>query len=298
MVGIGMMWSSSFDLHCHTTHSDGALSVEELADAMAMQQVRVWSITDHDTIASWDEAKVAAKKHNMRFIPGVELTCDVGLPSDEDVLKTKGLSRAASSWHLLAYFPYDPIAEGLEKFCEWLSPLRDDRVPRMLEMIDKVNGFGMPLNPDDVLSRAEGSVGRPHLAEAMVDAGHVESVNEAFEKWIGDGRPCNVERPKPSIAHVTALVHAAGGITSLAHPRYYGVDYETLIQHLKASGVDAVEAFHRSHTDDDRHRLWNLAKHYGLGVTVGSDFHSFERGHRPGNMPVVVKNLPELIASE
>lgn len=293
-----MMWSSSFDLHCHTTHSDGALSVEELADAMAMQQVRVWSITDHDTIASWDEAKVAAKKHNMRFIPGVELTCDVGLPSDEDVLKTKGLSRAASSWHLLAYFPYDPIAEGLEKFCEWLSPLRDDRVPRMLEMIDKVNGFGMPINPDDVLSKAEGSVGRPHLAEAMVDAGHVESVNEAFEKWIGDGRPCNVERPKPSIADVTALVHAAGGITSLAHPRYYGVDYETLIQHLKASGVDAVEAFHRSHTDDDRHRLWNLAKHYGLGVTVGSDFHSFERGHRPGNMPVVVKNLPELIASE
>ena len=293
-----MMWSSSFDLHCHTTHSDGALSVEELADAMAMQQVRVWSITDHDTIASWDEAKVAAKKHNMRFIPGVELTCDVGLPSDEDVLKTKGLSRAASSWHLLAYFPYDPIPEGLEKFCEWLSPLRDDRVPRMLEMIDKVNGFGMPINPDDVLSRAEGSVGRPHLAEAMVDAGHVESVNEAFEKWIGDGRPCNVERPKPSIAHVTALVHAAGGITSLAHPRYYGVDYETLIQHLKASGVDAVEAFHRSHTDYDRHRLWNLAKHYGLGVTVGSDFHSFERGHRPGNMPVVVKNLPELIASE
>ena len=293
-----MMWSSSFDLHCHTTHSDGALSVEELADAMAMQQVRVWSITDHDTIASWDEAKVAAKKHNMRFIPGVELTCDVGLPSDEDVLKTKGLSRAASSWHLLAYFPYDPIPGGLEKFCEWLSPLRDDRVPRMLEMIDKVNGFGMPLNPDDVLSRAEGSVGRPHLAEAMVDAGHVESVNEAFEKWIGDGRPCNVERPKPSIADVTALVHAAGGITSLAHPRYYGVDYETLIQHLKASGVDAVEAFHRSHTDNDRHLLWNLAKQYGLGVTVGSDFHSFERGHRPGNMPVVVKNLPELIASE
>ena len=156
----------------------------------------------------------------------------------------------------------------------------------------------MPINPDDVLSKAEGSVGRPHLAEAMVDAGHVESVNEAFQKWIGDGRPCNVERPKPSIADVTALVHAAGGITSLAHPRYYGVDYETLIQHLKASGVDAVEAFHRSHTDNDRHRLWNLAKHYGLGVTVGSDFHSFERGHRPGNMPVVVKNLPELIASE
>ena len=92
-------------------------------------------------------------------------------------------------------------------------------------------------------------------------------------------------------------VHAAGGITSLAHPRYYGVDYETLIQHLKASNVDAIEAFHRSHSDDDRHRLWKLAEAYGLGVTVGSDFHSFNGGHRPGHMPVVINALPELISS-
>ena len=82
------MWSSSFDLHCHTTHSDGALSVEELADAMAMQQVRVWSLTDHDTIAGWDEARAAAaKERNIRFVPGVELTCAVELPWDENILE-------------------------------------------------------------------------------------------------------------------------------------------------------------------------------------------------------------------
>ena len=291
------MWSSSFDLHCHTTHSDGALSVEELADAMAMQQVRVWSLTDHDTIAGWDEAKAAAKERNIRFVPGVELTCAVELPWDENILEASSRNRPPSSWHLLAYFPYDPNPEGLKKFQEWLSPLQDDRVPRMLEIIDKVNGFGMKIEATDVLSRAKGSVGRPHLAMAMVDAGHVESIDQAFEEWLGDGRPCNVERPKPSLAEATALVHAAGGITSLAHPRYYGVDYATLIQHLKASGVDAIEAFHRSHSDDERHQLWKLAEQYGLAITVGSDFHSFRGGHRPGHMPVVVKSLPALISS-
>jgi len=291
------MWSSSFDLHCHTTHSDGALSVEELADAMAKQQVRVWSLTDHDTIAGWDEAKAAAQERNIRFIPGVELTCAVELPWDENILEASSRNRPPSSWHLLAYFPYDPNPEGLKKFQEWLSPLQDDRIPRMLEIIDKVNGFGMKIEASDVLSRAKGSVGRPHLAMAMVDAGHVDSIDQAFEEWLGDGRPCNVERPKPSLAEATALVHAAGGITSLAHPRYYGVDYATLIQHLKASGVDAIEAFHRSHSDDERHQLWKLAEQYGLGITVGSDFHSFRGGHRPGHMPVVVKSLPTLISS-
>ena len=291
------MWSSSFDLHCHTTHSDGSLSVDELADAMAQQSVTVWSLTDHDTIAGWGEARIAAKERNITFVPGVELTCDVELPWDETILETNSRNRPPSSWHLLAYFPYEPNSEGMKKFEEWLSPLHEDRVPRMLEMIDKVNAFGMAIEAQDVLSRAKGSVGRPHLAMAMIDAGYVESMDEAFEKWLGDGRPCNVERPKPSLAEATALVHAAGGITSLAHPRYYGVEYETLIQHLKASKVDAIEAFHRSQSDDERHRLWELAEQYGLNVTVGSDFHSFRGGHRPGHMPVIVKSLPELISS-
>ena len=102
---------------------------------------------------------------------------------------------------------------------------------------------------------------------------------------------------KPSLAEASALVHAAGGITSLAHPRYYGVDYETLIQHLKASKVDAIEAFHRSQSDEERYRIWKLAEQYNLRVTVGSDFHSFRGGHRPGHMPVIVRSLPELISS-
>ena len=171
-----MEWSERYDLHSHTTHSDGSLSVEELALNMASEGVHVWSLTDHDTISGWKEAKISAAKHGIQFVPGVELTCDVELPWDEEILSQSGRDRSPTSWHLLAYFPYDPNPEGLRLFKEWLDPLQDDRVPRMLEMIQLVNGFGMKIEVDDVLNRAQGSVGRPHLAQAMVDAGHVLSL--------------------------------------------------------------------------------------------------------------------------
>ena len=293
-----MEWSERYDLHSHTTHSDGSLSVEDLASSMASEGVHVWSLTDHDTISGWDEAKISASNHGIRFVPGVELTCDVELPWDEDMLSESGRDRSPTSWHLLAYFPYHPNPEGLQLFKEWLEPLQNDRVPRMLEMIQLVNGFGMKIEVDDVLNRAQGSVGRPHLAQAMVDAGHVSSMNEAFDLWLGDGRPCSVIRPKPSLAEASRLVHAAGGITSLAHPRYYGVEYERLVQHLKESKVDAIEAFHRSHSDEERHSIWQAATKAGLGVTVGSDFHTPNWGHRPGHMPVIELALPALIVSE
>jgi predicted metal-dependent phosphoesterase TrpH len=265
---------------------------------MASEGVHVWSLTDHDTISGWDEAKISASNHGIRFVPGVELTCDVELPWDEDMLSESGRDRSPTSWHLLAYFPYHPNPEGLQLFKEWLDPLQNDRVPRMLEMIQLVNGFGMKIEVDDVLNRAQGSVGRPHLAQAMIDAGHVSSMNEAFDLWLGDGRPCSVIRPKPSLAEASRLVHAAGGITSLAHPRYYGVEYERLVQHLKESKVDAIEAFHRSHSDEERHSIWQAATKAGLGVTVGSDFHTPKWGHRPGHMPVIESALPALIVSE
>ena len=97
------MWSSSFDLHCHTTHSDGSLSVDELADAMSEQSVTVWSLTDHDTIAGWDEARIAASQRGIAFIPGVELTCDVELPWDDGILKANARQRPplhGISWHI------------------------------------------------------------------------------------------------------------------------------------------------------------------------------------------------------
>ena len=126
------MWTSSFDLHCHTTHSDGSLSVDELADEMAKQQVKVWSLTDHDTIAGWDEARIAASERGIKFIPGSNSRAMLNYRGTWNTLEANSRNRPPSSWHLLAYFPTEPLEDGLKQFEAWLSPLHEDRVPRML----------------------------------------------------------------------------------------------------------------------------------------------------------------------
>ena len=129
-----------------------------------------------------------------------------------------------------------------------------------------------------------------HLAQAMVDLGYVSSKQEAFETWIGDGLPGFVPHKKPTIAEAVEAVKAAGGITSLAHPLYYGVSTPTLLQTLHALGVDAVEAV-RSHNDAYRHELTEEAKRHGMSVSVGSDFHGLSYQARPGNMPHQIECL-------
>ena len=140
----------------------------------------------------------------------------------------------------------------------------------MRAMCARLESLGMAINIEDVLAKAEGSVGRPHLAEAMVELGYVSSKQEAFETWIGDGLPAFVPHEKPTVIEAVEAVKAAGGITSLAHPLYYGVSTPTLLRTLHGLGVDAVEAVHRSHTDAYRHELTEEAKQYGMSVSVGS----------------------------
>ncbi|MBL6806648.1 MAG: hypothetical protein ISQ54_04200 [Candidatus Poseidonia sp.] len=153
----------------------------------------------------------------------------------------------------------------------------------------------MPVNIDDVLARADGSVGRPHLAEEMVKLGYVESKHEAFERWLGDGLPAFVAHEKPTIAEAVEAVKAAGGFTSLAHPLYYGVDVPVLMNTLQDLGVDAVEAVHRSHDDMYRHSLMIAASDRDMGITVGSDFHGLDYQQHPGSMPVMIDALHPML---
>ena len=196
-------------------------------------------------------------QRGIAFVPGVELTCDVELPWDEGILRRMPV--IVHRLHgIFCLFSIRTDCRRSEEIEEWLAPFHEDEFLECL-MIDKVNTFGMAIDAEDVMSRAKGSVGRPHLALAMMDAGYVESMDEAFENGLEmEGHAMlNVQ----TIAcRSNSIVHAAGGITSLAHPRYYGVEYEALIQHLKDSNVDAIEAFHRSHSDEERHRLWMLAE--------------------------------------
>lgn len=268
------MWTESVDLHSHSWHSDGLWSPGEMAKRAYDSGVRVWSLTDHDTNTGWPEAIEACKNIGMKFIPGVEITCEVAIQSE---------THNPTSWHLLAYFP-----DGAsDEFTNWLTELRDARVPRMKMMLAALKEHGHDISLEDVAKHAEGSLGRPHLARAMVEQGIVESVQEAFEEWIGDSGPAFRERPLPSIAEAVSTVHQAGGITSLAHPIYYGIDTETLIPVLLKLGVDCIEAMHNSHPDSYRLELMQQ----GMPITVGGDSHGTERRPSPGRMVVPIKHL-------
>ena len=288
------MWTQTHDLHSHSIHSDGEHEVATVARLMKQEGVRVWSLTDHDTTSGWKEAQEAANAEALLFVPGVEITCEPALKPEPKQLEKTGRDRASASWHLLAFFPHhQPGADQpeVEAFKAWLLPKQDGRQPRMRAMCQRLTELGMPVNVEDVIQRASGSVGRPHLAEAMVELGYVSSKQAAFETWIGDGLPAFVPHEKPTVIEAVEAVKAAGGITSLAHPLYYGVSTPTLLRTLHGLGVDAVEAVHRSHTDAYRHELTEEAKQYGMSVSVGSDFHGLSYQSRPGNMPHQVERL-------
>ena len=293
-----MQWSEQYDLHGHSTHSDGELSVSQLAQKIKDEGVKVWSLTDHDIISGWSEASIEAKKRDLKFIPGVEITCIPGLPAEAIVLEKEGRDRATTSWHLLAYFPnYEPntISPSMTAFSEWLEPFAEGRIGRMKRMVEKVNQLGMEISFDAVMARSSGAVGRPHLAKEMIEKGYADSVQQVFDEWLGDGCPAHVEKRKPTIVEAVKVIHEAGGICSLAHPIYYGIETDDLLSFIDNAGVDAVEAFHRSHPDSYRMELWESAVKLGLKVTCGLDYHGPSYQARPGHMSVPSTSLPEQI---
>lgn len=298
MSEVEMMWTQRFDLHSHSTNSDGQHEVAHVAELMRQQGVKVWALTDHDTTNGWERAAIEASSRGIQFVPGVEITCTPACPPMPQILEAQGRERASSSWHLLAYFPkHNPATneQSIDSFKQWLMPRQLGREPRMRLMCDRLGALGMPVNIDDVLARADGSVGRPHLAEEMVKLGYVQTKQEAFEQWLGDGLPAFVAHEKPTIEEAVQAVKAAGGFTSLAHPVYYGVEVTRLMNTLQDLGVDAVEAVHRSHDDMYRHSLMIAASDRDMGITVGSDFHGLDYQQHPGSMPVMIDALHPML---
>ncbi|CAI8174088.1 MAG: 5'-3' exoribonuclease [Methanobacteriota archaeon] len=276
------MWTQLVDLHSHSHHSDGLWSPAEMAKRAHANGVKVWSLTDHDTSAGWSEAQIEAERLGIKFVPGVEITCAVELEPEKSLLEERQLSEP-SSWHVLAYFP-----EGCsEEFESWLESQKEARLPRMIAMIEALEKLGHIIDLEDVKKHAEGSLGRPHLARTMVEYGIVESVQQAFDEWIGDDGPAYRSRPLPSVGDAIEMVHEHGGITSLAHSKYYCIQDEVLMAHLVKIGMDCIEAFHHSHSDSMRYNLMN----YGMPVTVGGDSHGTERRPSPGGMLVPIKHL-------
>lgn len=249
------------DLHLHTTASDGALTPSTLVARARNAGVRTMSVTDHDTLAGLTEAAEASASSGIRLVPGVEITA----------------VRRGRDVHLLAYF-FDLTDSGLLTF---LTEQRRDRLRRVREVADRLAALGLPIDIEPLLTSAEArpgrSIGRPQIADALVAAGHACDRNEAFDRWLGNGRPAFVARAGAAPEEVIAIVLRAGGLVSLAHPGLTGID--EAVPGLAAAGLTALEAVHGDHDAATEARYREMAACYGLAVSGGSDFHA-DSGHR------------------
>jgi predicted metal-dependent phosphoesterase TrpH len=241
------------DLHTHSLRSDGALEPGALVERAAQRGVRIQALADHDTLAGVAEAMAVGERLGVRVIPATELNTE-------------------SEWgdvHILGYF-LDPADAGLEDRLRWL---REHRGRRIELMVEKLNALGYPIALERVMEIAQGgSLGRPHLAQALFEAGHVPTYDSAFGTLIAKGAPAYVSRIGLSPLEAVQLVVAHGGVPSLAHP-FTVVGIEELMPLIVAAGLAGIEAHYGSHPPATTAACLSLAHRYTLIPTGGSDFH-------------------------
>ncbi len=242
------------DLHAHSTASDGELDPAALVRLALERGVSVLALTDHDTAAGIDAAVVASRGTSLEVIPGVELSADV--PQAEV--------------HVLGYFVdwHDPYFESM------LVKFRDGRYGRAEKMTQKLAKLGAPVSFDRVKEIAgDASIGRPHVAQALLEAGHVATISEAFDKYIGRNGPAYVERFRLTPEDAVALILQAGGVPVLAHPR----EVTGYVEPMVRAGMLGLEVYYGSYDDQTIQGLVHLARQYGLVMTGGSDFHGLNK---------------------
>jgi 3',5'-nucleoside bisphosphate phosphatase len=262
------------DLHTHSIASDGALTPTELIARAAERGVRIQAIADHDTLLGVAEAMAEGERRGVRVIPATELNTE-------------------SEWgdvHVLAYF-VDPHDAALEERLRWL---RGNRGRRIDLMVEKLNALGYAVSLDRVREIARGgSLGRPHLAQALFEAGHVPTYDSAFDTLISKDSPAYVSRVGLAPLEAVALVRSHGGVPSLAHPGTV-IDLERLLPLLVEEGLIGMECYYPSHTPAFTAMCLRLSVRYGLVPTGGSDFHG--RGDHGSDLGGVFVP-PECIAS-
>ncbi len=241
------------DLHTHTTASDGANSARALVRLAHVKGLQALAISDHDTTDALDEAIAAGHELGVEVVPAVEMSTDVG---DGEV-------------HILGYF----IRYHDEQFQSLLHTLRQARLGRARKMVDKLAALGMQLDWQSVKSFAgDGSVGRPHVAKAMVEAGYVPDIKSAFNRYIGRNGPAYVERYKLTPAEAVQSIRAVDGLAVIAHP-LDGAGSIPMIAPLAAAGLGGMECYYTGYTSDQIALLETIAHKYGLVTSGGSDFH-------------------------
>ena len=252
-----MQLSKRYDLHTHSTVSDGTFTPKELIDLASSIELSGLSITDHDTIDAYtDELFTYAQEKNIEIIPGVEFSScyqDTGI-------------------HLLGYC-FDIHNEAIKQFCIRHKERRKDRNRQILELLKKE---GMELSEDD-LRDAGGVVGRPHIAGAMIRKGYVATFQDAFRLFIGDGKPCFAPGNRFSLEETIAIIHGAGGKAVLAHPIL--LKKRSLIKKLLELPFDGIECFYANFSASQNGEISYIATKHNLVQTGGSDFHGTVKPH-------------------
>jgi len=241
------------DLHTHTTASDGTYAPRDLVAEAASRGVRVLAVTDHDSTEGLAEAiDEAERRRPLEIVPGIEINCDV----------------EGAEIHVLGYL-MDWQAEWFQDFCR---EQRRERRARVHRMVERLAAIGMPLDADEVFAIVkEGSAGRPHVAQVMVARGYVKTVREAFDKYLGSGKPGHVPRKKVTPEDAVRIIRKAGGVPVFAHPGL--ADRDELIPGLIAAGLMGIECYYTEHSAAQRASYLQICKDHDLVATGGSDFH-------------------------
>jgi len=266
------------DLHLHTTASDGRLAPRELVTLAAASGLRVMAVTDHDTTGAVADVQAAAREQGLDAVAGIEITA---------VLDGRDV-------HMLAYF-VDVADDAFQRF---LTAQRAARITRLEAIAERLAELGVPVRLEAALKLARlqssVSVGRPQAARALVAAGHVKDMHQAFDRYLGAGRPGFVPRVGPPPVEVIPIVHAAKGLVSIAHPGRTQIDDQ--LPGLRDAGLDAIEAYHSDHDEPTTARYAALATELDLLVTGGSDFHDPGSSVRPGSVTLPWPQWDRLLA--
>lgn len=245
------------DLHTHTTASDGSLAPAELIARAAARGLRAVAITDHDTVEGLPEAREAAAGGPCEFVPGIEISAE----------------HPDSTLHILGYYMdwNDP------EFLKRISVLQQARAERNPQIIRRLQDLGIDIDYEEVCRQAvTGQVGRPHFAQVLIGRGYVKTGREAFDRYLKKGAPAHVEKFRFPIPEAIGIIAAAGGIPVLAHPTTIACGaggLRKLVADMVDCGLRGIEVHYPDHTPSQVRRFRQIARHYDLLITGGSDFH-------------------------
>jgi 3',5'-nucleoside bisphosphate phosphatase len=254
------------DLHSHSTMSDGTDTPSRVVELAGEAGVSALALTDHDTLEHVAEARAAAEARAMRLVPGCEISCELA-------------GRAPGTMHLLVFF----VDDGAGELQDRLAELQVARNERNVQIVDALNAHGVAITEDAVRAQAgPGSVGRPHIARVLMEAGYVGSIQEAFDAWLGKGQPAYFERDRLGPEDAIDLTHASGGVCAIAHPGSLELTdgaLDAFVGELAGAGLDGLECEYGAYTPEERAPFHELARRHGLARSGGSDYHG---DNKPG----------------